>query len=54
MLKNFYKMVSDEHLNNKVIPTRPIEETGLSNSYKKAKVSIRFGYDEKGASVRTM
>ena len=46
MLKNFYKMLNDEDLNYKVILTRPIEETDLSNLYKNAKAFIKFGYDE--------
>lgn len=39
-------MLNDEDLNYKVILTRPIEETDLSNLYKNAKAFIKFGYDE--------
>ena len=47
-------MVSDENLNDKVSVTGPIEETDLVNLYKKAKVSIRFGYDEKGPGMGSL
>ena len=47
-------MVSDDNLNDKLIVTGPIEETDLVNLYKKAKVSIRFGYNEKGPGMGSL
>lgn len=53
-LEDFKKMVSDDNLNDKLIVTGPIEETDLVNLYKKAKVSIRFGYNEKGPGMGSL
>ena len=53
-LEDFKKSVIVADLTDKLIITGGIEEIDLVNLYKKAKVSIRFGYDEKGPGMGSL
>lgn len=50
-LEDFRKVISENNLCGRLIVTGTIEENDLINLYKKAKVSIRFGYNEKGPGM---
>lgn len=53
-LEDFKKRVIAGGLTNKLSITGGIEETDLVNLYKRAKVSIRFGYNEKGPGMGSL
>ena len=52
--KSFKNKLKNSNLENKVIVTGTIDENNLINIYKKAKISIRFGYDEKGPGMGSL
>ena len=49
--ENFKNKIKNNNLESKVVLTGTIDEESLINLYKKAKISIRFGYDEKGPGM---
>lgn len=53
-LDEYKKMVSIANLNDKLIITGAIEESELIDLFKKSKVSIRFGYNEKGPGMGSL
>ena len=52
--ESFKNKLKNSNLENKVIVTGTIDENNLINIYKKAKISIRFGYDEKGPGMGSL
>ena len=53
-LSSFIKLIKTSNLESKIMITGEIEENELMKLYKKAKVSIRFGYDEKGPGMGSL
>lgn len=53
-MDNIIKSITSNNLGDKIIVTGPIDESDLIVLYKKAKVSIRFGYDEKGPGMGSL
>lgn len=53
-LSEFKRLVEDADLSGKLIITGEIEEKYLIDLYKKAKVSIRFGFKEKGPGMGSL
>ena len=53
-LSEFKRLVEDADLSGKLIITGEIEEKYLIDLYKKAKVSIRFGFNEKGPGMGSL
>ena len=53
-LGEFKRLVGDADLSGKLIITGEIEEKYLIDLYKKAKVSIRFGFNEKGPGMGSL
>ncbi len=51
---NIKKMIVENNLQDKVIVTGQIDENSLIELYKKSKVSIRFGYNEKGPGMGSL
>lgn len=53
-LEKFRNIIKQEHLSNKLYITGSISEEDLNKFYLKAKVSIRFGYEEKGPGMGSL
>lgn len=52
--EDFKNIIKNNGLNDKVIVTGAIAEMDLMDLYKKAKASIRFGYEEKGPGMGSL
>lgn len=50
----FSKRIKDANLDEKIIVTGPVTEEELQSLYKRAKIFIRFGYDEKGPGMGSL
>ncbi len=50
----FRKLIKDDNLEEKIIVTGNIDDNSLTELYKRAKVSIRFGYEEKGPGMGSL
>jgi glycosyltransferase involved in cell wall biosynthesis len=53
-LNKINNLIKDNNLQNKIIVTGEIDENVLIQLYKKSKVSIRFGYNEKGPGMGSL
>lgn len=53
-LNRFNKAIIDSGLKDKIFVTGKVNEEYLTELYKKAKVSIRFGYNEKGPGMGSL
>jgi len=53
-LNRFRKLIKDNNLEGKVIVTGEISENDLIELYRRSKVSIRFGYNERGPGMGSL
>jgi glycosyltransferase involved in cell wall biosynthesis len=53
-MNNLKRKIIEEKIENKVEITGPLSEEELTNLYKRVKISIRFGYNEKGPGMGSL
>lgn len=53
-MEKIKKIIAENNLSNKITVTGMIKESELTELYRRARVSIRFGYDEKGPGMGSL